>query len=80
MFGAPALAGATSPVYVALLTAILGFGIATGDSALRLANALGSSRLRLPIWYLGETVVLALPRRVALVIVTLGSGWSFYLI
>ena len=74
IFGVPALVGATSPVYVALLTALIGFGISTGDTALRLANALGIVAFAAAAWYLGETVGLARGRRVALVILALGSG------
>lgn len=73
-FGVPALVGATSPVYVALLTAILSIGITAGDAALRLANALGIVAFAAAVWYLGRTLGLALARRVALVAVALGSG------
>ena len=73
VFGAPALAGATSPVYVALLTAILGFGIATGDSALRLANALGIVAFAAGSGTLAE-LSSSRSAPLALVAVTLGSG------
>ena len=74
IFGVPALVGATSPVYVALLTALIGSGISTGDTALRLANALGIVAFAAAAWYLGETVGLSRGRRAALVVLALGSG------
>jgi hypothetical protein len=74
IFGVPALVGATSPVYVALLTGILAAGVTDGDTVLRLANALGIVAFALSVWYLAGVEKLSLVRRVALVIVALGSG------
>ena len=74
VFGVPALVGATSPAYVALLTAILGLGIAPETLRFDWRTRRGSSRLRRRLWYLGETAGLALVRRVVLVVVALGSG------
>src|SRR5262245_30396341 len=74
VFGVPALVGATSPVYVALLTAILGSGIADGDTALGLANTLGIVAFAGAVWYLAETIGLSLPRRLALIVTAIGSG------
>ena len=74
IFGVPALVGATSPAYVALLTGILAAGVTDGDTALRLANALGIVAFAWSVWYLAGVEKLSLARRVALVIVALGSG------
>ena len=74
IFGVPALVGATSPAYVALLTGILAAGVTTGDTVLRLANALGMVAFALSVWYLAVVEQLPLVRRAALVVVALGSG------
>jgi hypothetical protein len=74
IFGVPALVGATSPAYVALLTGILAAGVTDGDTVLRLANALGIVAFAWSVWYLAGVEKLSLVRRVALVIVALGSG------
>jgi hypothetical protein len=74
IFGVPALVGATSPAYVALLTGILAAGVTDGDTALRLANALGIVAFAWSVWYLAGVEKLSLVRRVALVIIALGSG------
>ena len=74
IFGVPALVGATSPAYVALLAGILAAGVTDGDTVLRLANALGIVAFAWSVWYLASVEKLSLIRRVVLVVVALGSG------
>ena len=74
IFGVPALVGATSPAYVALLAGLLAAGVTDGDTVLRVANALGLVACALSVWYLASVEKLSLLRRVALVVVALGSG------
>src|SRR5437773_11914701 len=74
VFGTPALVGATSPVYVAILAAMLWSGV-RADLVLRLANALGIVAYGAAVWYLGRTVSLSFVRRLALLMIALGSGF-----
>jgi hypothetical protein len=74
VFGVPALVGATSPAYVALLVFILGLGAASGLAALRLATAAGLVAYAAAVWYLAGVLELPRMRRLALLAIALASG------
>jgi len=76
VYGAPVLAGATCPAYVALLIALLSVGI-QGLLALRIATALGLSAYVLAVWRLGGALRLSVPHKATLLTLTLGSGLVF---
>src|SRR5262245_56144115 len=78
VFGVPALVGVTSRPYVALVAAILSAGVQTGDTALRLANALGLVAFAAAVWYLGLTLALTFGRRVSLLVIALASGATVF--
>jgi hypothetical protein len=73
VFGAPALAGATSPAYVAVLIGALALGVERLH-ALRLVTALGLAAYVFALLQLGRALELSLRRRALLVVLTLGSG------
>jgi hypothetical protein len=72
-FGVPALVGATSPPYVALLALL----VAVHLPALRLATALGIATLVAGLWRLGRVVGLTGIRSATLTAVVLVSGLVF---
>jgi hypothetical protein len=73
VFDVSALTGATSPVYVALLAALIHTGI-PGLLALRLATAAGAAAYALALWRLGGALTLSVRHTIALIALTLGSG------
>lgn len=73
IFDAHALTGATSPLYVALLAALIHLGI-PGLLALRVATAGGASAYVLALWRLGGALTLSVRHTIALIALTLGSG------
>jgi hypothetical protein len=73
VYGAPALAGATSPAYVGLLVGALLAGF-EGLHALRLVSAVGLVAYAFALLQLGRTLDLAPRRPALLLILTLGSG------
>ena len=72
VFGSPALTGVTSPPYVGLIAVLL----AGGFPALRIATAAGLTAFTLSLWMLGSALYLSPARRLILVAVTLGSGYT----
>jgi hypothetical protein len=76
VYGAPVLAGATSPAYVGLLIGLLSVGI-RGLLALRIATAAGLSAYVFALWRLGGALRLPAPRKAAVLVLTLGSGLVF---
>jgi hypothetical protein len=73
VYGAPALAGATSPAYVGVLIAALLTGV-EGLQALRLVSALGLAAYAFALLQLGRALDLPARRTAVLVVTTLGSG------
>ena len=73
VYGAPPLAGATSPAYVAILTGALLVGVERLH-ALRLVSALGLAAYAFALLQLGRTLDLSPHRRAVLLVLTLGSG------
>jgi hypothetical protein len=73
VYGAPALAGATSPAYVALLAGALGVGVERLQ-ALRVVTALGLAAYVFALLRLGRALELSPRRRALLLVLTLGSG------
>jgi hypothetical protein len=73
VYGAPALAGATSPAYVGLLIGALLAGF-EGLHALRLVAALGLVAYGFALLQLGRTLDLPARRQALLLVLTLGSG------
>jgi hypothetical protein len=73
VYGAPALAGATSPAYVGLLIGALLAGF-EGLHALRLVSALGLVAYAFALLQLGRTLDLPARRQALLLVLTLGSG------
>src|SRR5262245_57164996 len=78
VFGVPALVGVTSRPYVALVAAILGAGVQTGDTALRLSNACVLVAFAAAVWYLGLTLALTFGRRLSLLVIALASGATVF--
>ncbi len=72
-FGAPALVGATSPPFVALLTALLIAHL----PAVRLATALGLVAFVAGLWTLGRSVGLSVARVTTIIALVLVSGFVF---
>ena len=72
-YGAPPLAGVTSPPYVLLLTTLLAAGVAPLP-ALEAAGALGLAALALALWWLGRCLGLAGWRQLALPAAVLAAG------
>jgi hypothetical protein len=73
VYGAPALAGATSPAYVALLIGAIVVGVEPLQ-ALRLVTALGLAAYVFALLQLGRALELSLRRRSLVLVLTLGSG------
>ena len=73
IYGAPALGGATSPAYVALLVGGLALGVERLQ-ALRIVTALGLAAYVFALLHLGRTLELSRRRRALLLWLTLGSG------
>ena len=73
VYGAPALAGATSPAYVAVLMGAVVLGIERLH-ALRLVTALGLAAYVFALLQLGRALQLSPQRRALLLMLTLGSG------
>jgi hypothetical protein len=75
-FHTPALTGATSPAYVALLAALLRLHI-PDLVALRVATAFGLTAFLLAVWRLGLAVGLPSAQRVGLTIISVVAGFSW---
>jgi hypothetical protein len=73
VYGAPALAGATSPAYVGMLIGALLAGF-EGLHALRLVSALGLAAFAFALLQLGRALDLSPRRQALLLVTTLGSG------